>query len=63
MTLLTVVGLLNLAIGAMNLKSGRVVKEGVLTFGAVNGICGVMILTILVIYVVNYLLGKWEDAE
>ena len=63
MTLLTVITLLNLSIGAMNLKSDRVVKDGVLTYGAVNGICGVMILTILVIYVVNYLLGKREDAE
>ena len=63
MTLLTVITLLNLSIGAMNLKSDRVVKDGVLTYGAVNGICGVMMLTILVVYLVNYLLAKREAGE
>ena len=63
MTLLAVVSVLNLAIGAMNWKHGQVVKDGVLTYSAVNGICGVMILTILVVYVVNYLLAKREAGE
>ena len=63
MTLLVVVSALNLAIGAMNWKNGRVVENGVLTYGAVNGICGVITLTILVVYVVNYLLAKREEAE
>lgn len=63
MTLLTVITALNLAIGAMNLKSGRVVESGVLTYGAVNGICGLMLLVILAVYVVNYLLAKREDGE
>ena len=63
MTLLAVVSVLNLAIGVMNWKNGRVVENGVLTYGAVNGICGVITLTILVVYVVNYLLAKREGAE
>ena len=63
MTLLTVVTLLNLAIGAMHWKSGRVVRDGVLTFGAANLICGLMVLVILVVYAVNYLLVKREDGE
>ena len=63
MTLLAVVSVLNLAIGVMNWKNGRVVENGVLTYGAVNGICGVITLTILVVYVVNYLLAKREDGE
>ena len=63
MTLLTVVGSLNLAIGIMNWKSGRVVVNGVLTYGSVNLICGLMVLTFLAVYVVNYLLVKREDAE
>ena len=63
MTLLTVISALNLAIGVINWKSGQVVKDGVLTYSAVNGICGVMILTILVVYVVNYLLAKREAGE
>ena len=63
MTLLTVVGSLNLAIGAMNLYNGRAVREGVLTSGAVNLICGLMVLVILAVYTVNYLLGKREDGE
>ena len=63
MTLLTVVGSLNLAIGIMNWKSGRVVVNGVLTYGSVNLICGLMVLTLLAVYVVNYLLVKREDAE
>ena len=63
MTLLAVVSVLNLAIGVMNWKGGRVVESGVLTYGAVNGICGVITLTILVVYVVKYLLAKREGAE
>ena len=63
MTMLTVVSILNLVIGVMNWKNGRVVENGVLTYGAVNGICGVITLTILVVYVVNYLLAKREGAE
>ena len=63
MTMLTVVGSLNLFIGVMNWKNGRVVKDGVLTSGAVNGICGFMALVILVVYLVNYLLAKREDGE
>ena len=63
MTLLTVVTLLNLAIGAMHWKSGRVVRDGVLTFGAANLICGLMVLVIMVVYAVNYLLVKREDGE
>ena len=63
MTLLTVVTLLNLAIGAMHWKSGRMVRDGVLTFGAANLICGLMVLVIMVVYAVNYLLVKREDGE
>ena len=63
MILLTVVGSLNLAIGIMNWKNGRVVQDGILTFGAANGICGIMVLVILAVYVVNHLLAKREDAE
>ena len=63
MTLLAVVSVLNLAIGFMNWKHGQVVKDGILTYSAVNGICGVITLTILVIYVVNYLLAKREAGE
>lgn len=63
MTLLTVVAALNLVIGGMNLKCGQVVKDGVLTSGAVNLICGAMVLVLLVIYVVNYLMAKREEAE
>lgn len=63
MTLLTVITLLNLTIGVMNWKGGRVMQDGVLTYAAVNGICGVITLTILVVYVVNYLLVKREAGE
>jgi len=63
MILLTVVGSLNLAIGIMNWKNGRVVQDGILTFGAANGICGLMVLVILAVYVVNYLLANRGDAE
>ena len=63
MTLLTVISALNLAIGVINWKSGQVVKDGVLTFAAVNGICGIMMLAILGVYLVNYLLAKREDGE
>ena len=63
MTLLAVVSALNLAIGVMNWKNGRVVEDGILTSGGVNGICGFMALVILAVYLVNYLLAKREDGE
>ena len=63
MTMLTVVSILNLVIGVMNWKNGRVMENGILTFAAVNGICGAMVLVILVIYVANYLLGRREAGE
>ena len=63
MALFTVITAVNLLIGGMNWKSGRVVEDGVLTYGAVNGICGVATLTILMVYVVNYLLAKREAGE
>ena len=63
MTLLAVVSVWNRAMGAMKWKNGRVVESGGLTYGAVNGICGVITLTILVVYIANYLLAKREEAE
>lgn len=63
LTTLTIVAALNLAIGVMNWKNGRVVEDGILTSGGVNGICGFMALVILVVYLVNYLLAKREDGE
>ena len=63
MTLFTVVAALNLFIGVINWKSGRVVQDGVLTFAAVNGVCGLMTLAILAVYLVNYLLAKRESGE
>ena len=62
-TMLTVVAVLNLAIGAVNWRNGRVVEDGVLTSNAVNGICGIALLMLLVVYLVNYLLAKREDGE
>ena len=61
--LFTVITAVNLLIGVMNWKSGRVVVNGVLTYGSVNLICGLMVLMLLAVYVVNYLLVKREDAE
>ena len=63
MTLLAVVSALNLVIGVMNWKNGRVMENGILNFAAVNGICGFMALVILAVYLVNYLLVKREDGE
>ena len=57
MTMLTVVSILNRVLG------GLVMENGILTFAAVNGICGIMVLVILVIYMVNYLLGRREAGE
>lgn len=63
MTLFAVITLLNLGIGVLHMLDGSVVEDGVLTAGAVNLICGVMVLVILVIYMVNYLLARREDGE
>ena len=63
LTTLTVVTALNLVVGVMNWKNGRVVEDGILTSGAVNGICGIALLTLLVVYFVNYLLAKREAGE
>lgn len=61
MTLFAAIALLNLCVGGPRLLDGSMVEGGVLTAGAVNLICGVMVLVILVIYTVNYLLAKRED--
>ena len=63
MTLFAVIAALNLVIGAGYLADGGLVEDGVLTARAVNPICGVMVLVILAVYVVNYTLGKREAGE
>ena len=63
MTMLTVVSAFNLFIGVMNWRHGQVVKDGVLTYGAANGICGFTTLVILMVYVVNCLLAQREAGE
>lgn len=63
MTLFAVITLLNLGIGVPRLLDGSMVEDGVLTAGAVNFICGVMVLVIFVIYMVNAFLVKGEDRE
>lgn len=63
MTLFAVITLLNLGVGIPRMLDGSMVEGGVLTSGAVNFICGVMVLVILAIYMVNYLLARGEDGE
>ncbi len=63
MTLFAVIALVNLLIGGVHLANGELVENGVLTGQAVNLIGGVTFLIIMVVCLVNYLMGKKEDAE
>lgn len=63
MILFAVVALMNLGVGVPRLLDGSVVEDGVLTSGAVNLICGAMVLVILAVYTANRLLARGEDGE
>lgn len=63
MTLFAVIAAVNLLLGAVRLAENSLVEDGVLTYLAVNPICGVMFLVILSVYLVNYRIGKREDEE
>lgn len=63
MTTLVVIGFANLVIGATYLMHGKLVEDGILTIRAVNLICGIMVLVVLVVYAVNCLLAQREEAE
>ena len=47
----------------MNLHSGEVVENGVLTFRAINPMVGVMMLLVLAIYAVKHLQDGSEMEE
>ena len=63
MILFAVLTVFNLAIGAVYLTEGGLMKDGILTFRAVNPIIGIMTLVILAVYLVNYLQSQREEAE
>ncbi len=48
-----VIGLINLAIGFSNLAIGNCFSDGKLSFGAINFICGIMILVIFIVAVIK----------
>jgi len=63
MTLFAILAAVNLGIGALNLHSGEVVENGVLTFRAINPMVGVMMLLVLAIYAVKHLQDGSEMEE
>lgn len=63
MTMFALISAVNLGFGVMYGVSGDLVKDGVLTFRAVNPIIGAATLLILIVYIVNYLLRAREEEE
>ena len=55
--------LFNLGLGTVQLLRRGLLEDGVLSFRAVNLICGVMTLVILAVYLVNFSLERREEAE
>ena len=53
----------NIGIGAVYLLDGSMVREGVLTFRAVNPMVGVMLLLIMAFYAVHLTGRREEEAE
>ena len=62
MTLSVLIAAGNLCIGLVQLRSGHMMEDGVLTFRSTNLIVGAMMLAILAVYLVNYLLRD-RDGE
>ena len=63
MTVFTLIMLLNLVIGVINVMNGAAIEEGKLTAASVNLLIGVTTLVIMAVYVVNYLLARREEVE
>lgn len=63
MTMFALLSAINLGFGGVYHVSGELVEDGVLTFRAINPICGVTTLIILIVYIVNRLLRERGEAE
>lgn len=63
MALFAGIAAFNIGIGAVYLMEGSMVENGVLTFRAINPICGMALLIIMGIYALHLMGGKEEEAE
>lgn len=63
MTLFAVMSIVNIVLGAVHLCDGDLVENGILTFRCTNLVVGVMTTVVLVVYIVNALLRRQEEAE
>ena len=63
MTMFAIIAVVNLALGVVYWATGDLVQDGILTFRAVNPIVGLMALLILIVYLVNVVLERGEEAE
>lgn len=60
MTVFALAAAFNLVLGGVNVLKGGVVENGVLTFRAINPICGVTMVVLMGLYIVNHLLRERE---
>lgn len=63
MTLFAIISIVNIVLGAVHLCDGDLVENGILTFRCTNLVVGVMTTVVLVVYIVNALLRRQEEAE
>lgn len=63
MTLFAIISIVNIVLGAVHLCDGDLVVNGILTFRCTNLVVGVMTTVVLVVYIVNALLRRQEEAE
>jgi hypothetical protein len=53
----------NLALGAVYIRNGTLVENGMLTFRACNPITGMLLLVVLAVYAAKYLRDRKETEE
>ncbi|BAL00185.1 hypothetical protein OBV_29860 [Oscillibacter valericigenes Sjm18-20] len=63
MLLFAVLAAVNLALGAIYIRNGTLVENGMLTSRACNPITGIMLLVVLAVYAAKYLRDRKETEE
>lgn len=61
MIVFAVLSLMNIVIGISNILNGTLIENGIVSYRAVNLICGVMVLIIFIEMIIKYTSGK--DSE
>lgn len=61
MILFAALAVVNLSFGGIYYAEGELIVDGLLTFRAINPLCGLALVLILIVYIVSYLQTEKED--